>query len=211
MNKFKRKIAENLRHPKGTFGLLIGAFMNHFNKGIIQHTIQSIPLRDNYECIVEVGIGSGKAIQILAEKFPGTSIIGIDISKIMLKSAENRNRKLIQKGLLKLQLSSIENLKLESQSVDCLFSINTLYFWNDPDKVCKEISRVLKEDACFILSFNPENEMNKNAYPDDIFSFYSLEDGKEMLKKNSFKIASIQSIKDRYEKYVCIVATKARS
>ena len=181
--------------------------MNHFNKGIIDATLNAFPVNRKLEYIVEVGIGSGKAIQLLAKKYPKAKIIGVDYSKTMLESTKRRNRKLIKSNRLKLQLSSIDTMEIESNSVDLLFTINTLYFWSDPDAVCREIMRVLKENASFILSFNPGEEMNKEAYPSDIFTFYSVEEVKAILERNKFKIESIESVSDRYEKYVCIVSS----
>lgn len=210
MNRFKRKVAENLKHPKGCFGRFIGRFMNHFNKGIIQHSIDSIP-SEKSDVIVEVGLGSGKALAMLAKKYPESQLYGVDVSKTMLKSAGKRNKNLLRSGRLKLELNSIEKMSIESESVDSLFTINTIYFWNNSDKACQEVYRVLKKGSYFIVSFNPEDVMSKNNYPNDLFNFYSREDVEELLHRNNFKPVSVKEFKDRYENYICIVSQKMES
>ena len=204
---FKRKVAENLRQPKGLFGWLMGSFMNHFNKGIIQFTIDAIPEKDVFS-ILEAGIGSGKALELCTKRFPDAIIYGIDISKSMLQKAKIRNRKSIRKGNMKLYHRDISDLPIDDKSVDVVYTINTLYFWNDPDLVFKEIHRVLKNEGHFILSFNPKEEMNKALYPKDLFTLYSAEEVKHMAQTNKFDVISSHEIRDRYENYVCMILKK---
>jgi ubiquinone/menaquinone biosynthesis C-methylase UbiE len=208
MRKYvKRKVAKNLRHPKGIFGWFIGSLMNHFNKGIIQFTVDAIP-KKNVFCIVEAGIGSGKALELCAKRFPEVILYGVDISKSMLLKAKIRNRKSIRKGNMIVYHSDISKLPLVDQSVDVLYTINTLYFWNDPDLVFKEIRRVLKNEGQFILSFNPKEEMNKDLYPKDLFTLYSTEEVSYLARNNTFDVISSHKIRDRFENYVCMILQK---
>jgi ubiquinone/menaquinone biosynthesis C-methylase UbiE len=207
LKNLKRKIAENLRQPRGYFGWMIGIFMNHFNKGIIRLTIDSIPNAPS-DVIVEVGIGSGKALSILAKRFPNAKLFGIDISDRMIKSARKRNKNVVQSKRLTLELNSIEKMSLASESVDTLYTINTIYFWNDPEKVIIEVYRVLKVGGFFIISFNPGEEMNRKGYPMDLFTFYSKDDVLNVLERNNFRCSSEEIFKDRYENYICLVMEK---
>lgn len=204
---FERKIAENLRQPKGIFGWFIGSLMNHFNKGIIQFTVDAIPKKDVF-CIVEAGIGSGKALELCAKRFPEAILHGVDISKSMLLKAKIRNRKSLRKGNMKLHHAGISDIPLDDQSVDVLFTINTLYFWNDPDLVFKEVHRVLKNEGQFILSFNPKEEMKKGLYPKDLFTLYGSDEVKDLARTNNFEMISSHEVRDRYENYVCLVLQK---
>lgn len=207
MGNLKRKLAENLRQPNGWFGMLVGSFMNYFNNGIICLSIDSIP-SDKSEVIVEVGIGSGKGLQLCHKRFPNSILYGIDISETMLSSSEKRNRDAIDKGKIKLLLNSIEDIEIADNSVDTLYTINTLYFWDNPNKACIEVRRVLSFNGCFILSFNPKDEMNNDLYAGDIFTFYSIEDVVNMLERNGFEIVSTELLDDRKEKYACVIARK---
>ena len=204
----KRKVAENLRHPKGLFGLLLATLMNVFNRTIIRESIEQIP-EESCHRIIEVGIGSGKGLKLLSHRFPQSEIIGVDISETMLKRASKRNNASIKAGKMKLQLNPIEQMEVESGSVDTLLTINTLYFWNDPSKVCQEIYRVLKPMGYFIVSFNPGESMNKEAYPSDIFSFYSVDEVHQLLTDSNFSISSTKMIADSIENYACVVAQKS--
>ncbi len=205
--RLKRKVAENLRHPRGFFGKLIGRFMNHFNKGIIQFTVESIP-EIEIESIAEIGIGSGMALKLCAKRFPTAMIYGFDISKTMLSVARRENMKSITNSKLKIDQASISKMPLENESLDVLYTINTLYFWEDPDQVFKEVYRVLRNNGHFIVSFNPKEEMNSFAYPNDLFQFYTADQVGELALRNEFKLISSQVYQDRYEKYICLIVKK---
>ena len=207
MNIIKRKLAENLRHPKGLFGWFIGQLMNHFNDGIIKQTVDLIP-EENDQCIVEIGIGSGKALQLANKKFPDARLYGFDISTKMLKSAESRNKNAIKSGKLKLHLNPIENIPLSSESVDTLYTINTIYFWNNLDDSCQEVNRVLKKGGYFIISFNPKENIKKDLYPDDLFCFVSSDEVIKLVERNGFEVILFKPFNDRYEKYASLLAKK---
>jgi ubiquinone/menaquinone biosynthesis C-methylase UbiE len=204
----KRKIAENLRHPKGFYGHFVSMLMNYFNHGIIRMSVDEIPEDRPVQTIVEVGIGSGKGLQLIAKRFPLASLIGIDISKSMLAKAAKRNKQLIKKLKLNLKLNAIDQMDLDAESVDCLLTINTIYFWDDPDRVCKEVYRVLKPSSSFILSFNPGETMDRAMYPEDLFSLYSQKEVEALLERNAFQVISVKILDDRLEKYCCISAIK---
>lgn len=210
MNRFKRLLAENLRQPKGVFGWMVGRFMNHFNDGIIQQTIQLIPEIKN-QSIVEVGVGSGKALQLAERKFGDAMFYGLDISTRMMKSAKSRNRRAIDSGKMELHQCPIDNVPVNSASVDTLYTINTIYFWDDLDEGCREVNRVLKKGGHFIISFNPKENMKKEMYPSDLFHFVSSDEVINLVERNGFEKISLHHFDDRYEKYASIVAKKVIS
>ncbi len=160
------------------------------------------------QCIVEVGIGSGKALQLTSQKYPDAMLYGLDISTKMIASAGRRNMRLIKISKLKLHLTSIDSIPLANDSVDTLFTINTIYFWKDLDEACREVHRVLKKGGRFIISFNPKENMKEDVYPDDLFRFVTVDDVNKLVERNGFEKFSLQLLNDRYEKYASLVAIK---
>jgi ubiquinone/menaquinone biosynthesis C-methylase UbiE len=205
---FNRLVSKNLRKPTGLAGIVMGWLMNRFNNGIINMSLNAVP-KENNNRIVEVGIGNGKALHELAKRFPYAQLYGVDISTTMLKRAKQRNKKLIAQRRLFLQLNSIEKMDIDPDSVDTLLTVNTIYFWKNPDLALEEIRRILKKGGCFILSFNPKEEMQKRIYPPDIFTLYSLRQVKDLLEKHQFSLIKTMELSDHLEKYVCVVAEKA--
>ena len=205
--RMKRRLAENLRQPKGVFGWLVGHLMNHFNRAIIKLTVDSIPSNKS-SVILELGIGSGKAIQLVLQRFPKAKIYGLDISETMLSSAKKRNAKSVRQGRVQLKMNTISKMDLPDNSIDTLYTINTIYFWKDPEEAMIEVYRVLKNGAFFILSFNAKEDMSRENYPEDLFTFYSVDEVIKLGKRNQFNLISNKILKDRYENYACLVFEK---
>ena len=99
-------------------------------------TLETYGPRDGDAKIVEIGCGKGA----LSKTHPG--YIGIDISHPALKSQVQSNRAI---------QGDAENLPLQDDSVDFLFSFATLEHVPNPDKAIKEIERVMKPSAVALI------------------------------------------------------------
>jgi ubiquinone/menaquinone biosynthesis C-methylase UbiE len=100
--------------------------------------------------IVDLGCGTGRFSFLLEQFFP-EEITGIDISKEMIKIAEQLAR---EKGSrAKFIQGDIEDLSgMASNSVDFVFSSTVLHYIKDLHGIMQEIYRILKSSSCCILS-----------------------------------------------------------
>ncbi|QBD76242.1 class I SAM-dependent methyltransferase [Ktedonosporobacter rubrisoli] len=129
--------------PKGIPGRLIGELM------VRQHKIEthwSVSLADvqSTDCVLELGFGAGKAIELLAARARQGQVYGLDISPTMVKRASERNSRAIRAGRVILRQGDIAQLPFADCQFDTIVSIHTFYFWSDPQAVFTEILRVLK-------------------------------------------------------------------
>lgn len=110
---------------------------------------------DRNDHILEIGVGPGVAIQLLAEIVIDGHITGIDISPVMIDHASTRNSPAIQDGRVDLRLASVEKLPFEDASFDKIFAINTLHHWENPEDGLKEAYRALKPDGKLFIVEQP--------------------------------------------------------
>lgn len=113
-----------------------------------RHAIDMLGIR-NGDRVVDVATGSGLIIPWIAEKGPG-EIIGIDISKKMLKEAEKRARKAGVKNLTLIR-GDVESLPFKDESVErviCTFSLTTI---PDYEKAIDEMLRIMKTDGKAVI------------------------------------------------------------
>lgn len=101
-----------------------------------------------------VDLGSGKGIDVLrlAEEVGETGFAyGIDVSEGMLKKAERNANKL---GIENVQFikSELEDLKLDSKTVNLVISNCTINHASDKYKAWSEIERILKNSGRFVVS-----------------------------------------------------------
>ena len=53
------------------------------------------------------------------------------------------------------------NLPLEEESFDKVFSVNTIYFWEDPSHMLSELARVLRPEGRLVLGLGLKSYMMK--------------------------------------------------
>jgi ubiquinone/menaquinone biosynthesis C-methylase UbiE len=133
--------------------MYIGEKMVKQHKPETLWTIQLLDLKQD-EAVLELGCGAGYAIKLLLEQPAVALAMGIDLSKSVLRSAAIRNRKELRKGRLKLAKSDVSRLMFLDRSFSKVFSIHSVYFWEDTQKSINEIYRVLKPDGTVILTLS---------------------------------------------------------
>ena len=102
-----------------------------------------VPERAN---VLDLGCGTGRLLNRLAEQFPQLRGIGFDLSEEMLRQARDRNRH--RPRLLYFQ-GNAEALPFEDQQFDAVFSTISFLHYPHPDTVLAEVSRVLKPGGHF--------------------------------------------------------------
>jgi len=84
-------------------------------------------------------------------------------------------------------------VKKEDNSIDIIFTVNTLYFWKNPKEYLQEIFRVLKSKGQFVLGFIPKSTMEKIPFAKYGFELYDNENVQNLLEAVGFRIDSILS------------------
>lgn len=200
-------ISRQLRRPAGLYGYFVGRLMSLGNKEFYETAFQYI--EDNKaESLLEIGFGNGSHFPKLFRLLPLVKITGIDISTVMLKTATRSNSSYIKSGRLDLQIADIKNIPLNDNHFDIVLTINTIYFWDDPHKSIEELYRVLKPNGILLLGMNSKQELIKNRYRDDIFTFWETEDVKMLLEKYGFRNLKHHYKKLKIEDCECFIATK---
>ena len=68
----------------------------------------------------------------------------------MLKNASQKNKQIIKEGKLKLFLEDICKTSFEENTFDKIYTVNTIYFWNELEKSFSEIKRILRQNGIFL-------------------------------------------------------------
>jgi len=139
--------------PTGVIGSYIGEKMVRQHQPETNWTIELLKLKKE-EMILELGCGAGYAIKMLLENHSLKYITGLDISETVLKSARLRNRHEINKGRAKLVQGNVKQLPFENHQFSRVFSIQSIYFWDQMDETLSEIYRVLKNDGKMVLTLS---------------------------------------------------------
>jgi 2-polyprenyl-3-methyl-5-hydroxy-6-metoxy-1,4-benzoquinol methylase len=104
------------------------------------------------DIVLDLGCGTGLDLLLAAEKV-GTngSVIGIDMNEDMLKKAKENIDKSEFKNI-ELRKGMIENLPIESESVDWVISNCVINLSSEKEKAFTEIARVLKPNGQMLVA-----------------------------------------------------------
>jgi len=127
LKKMKELVDFQYQSPKGVLGLYFG------EKMVLQHrpeTIWTLNLLklNKEEKILELGCGAGFAMKLLLKQPNVQQVVGLDLSKSILRSAKVRNIRAISKGKAELVLGNVSNIPLDNALFTKVFSIHSIYF-----------------------------------------------------------------------------------
>ncbi|MDF2551263.1 MAG: SAM-dependent methyltransferase [Chryseobacterium sp.] len=185
MEKDQLKIlAQNLANPQGEKGIEIGEMMNATNIGMTLESIKMLLLEDN-ENILEIGHGNAGHLKNILKKAKNLKYTGIDISETMHNEAEKLNKDFNDQA--DFVLYEGEKLPFEDQFFDKIFTVNTVYFWEQPVEYLNEVYRVLKDNGTFVLTFSQRDFMEKLPFTKYNFKLYNNDEMEELISESHFK------------------------
>lgn len=188
MNEEEAKaLAKQLRQPEGEMGIMVGQRMNEGNQYMNLHTIEKLDPQEG-ENLLEIGMGNGFFVKEIVSKHPSIKYTGCDFSKLMVEESIKNNQELVTTGRVFFIHTTAESLDFEKDHFDKIFTINTLYFWEDPSKVLAELRRVLKPNGTLFITIRPKNYMQHFGFTKYGFQMYSSEEAKQLLNTCGFKV-----------------------
>lgn len=197
---FKKYWARQFGFPTGFGGKIATFIMNRLNGKSYEAAISKAPKSGK---ILDIGFGNGYLIKKLAKKTAAT-IHGIDISIDMLSAATKRNKRAVKSGKVVLTKGSVDNIPIDTQ-FDFIYTVNTVYFWEDLMAGLIAIKDKLKDGGTFINVLYTNEFLNKISHTQYGYAKYET---KELIKatvKAGFNAKMIQIEKG---KSYYILATK---
>jgi len=201
--------SKQARKPTGIFGRF---FMSRvFEKGNVELNdlmYESLSIQRN-DHILEIGFGTGKLIKKIAARLDNGIVEGIDFSDSMVAIAQKKNRTHIKNGKVMIHLGDFDEHPFEANAFDTIFSVNTIYFWKNPEITISKICRILKPGGKVLIGFHEKSEMQNWPLNKDVFQYYSTHDVTQLLSVHgSLNTIDCISRKGNQGTCYCAVGTK---
>jgi len=184
-----KAIAGQLRHPQGEAGREMAIRMAENNAGMIRSCIDQLPLQPG-DKVLEIGPGGGAHLPYLREKTGALHYTGADISETMIHMATEANKALIGKGLASFSQLTIQDgyagLPFADNSFDSIFTVNTIYFWDNAAAQALELYRVLKPGGIFLTCFATEAFMQGLPFTQYNFNLYTPGKARTLFEEAGF-------------------------
>lgn len=161
------------------------------------------------EHMLDIGCGGGANVLRLLERSKDGKAYGIDYSPLSIELSHETCARQIEEGQAFIEQADVCNLPFENNWFDIVTAFETVYFWPDMNKALKEILRVMKPEAVFLIC-NEANgstlEMREQAKAIDGMTMYTADDLERLLLECGF---SIDSTHDTGEKgWISVLARK---
>jgi ubiquinone/menaquinone biosynthesis C-methylase UbiE len=151
INRVKEFIDSQYSNPRGLIGTYFGEKMVRQHKPETLWTLELLEIGER-ESVLELGCGAGYAMKLILDQTITVQVVGLDLSPTLIRSAAIRNKKGIAEGRAELIQGNVTTLPLQNEHFDKVFSIHTIYFWDNIAETLSEIYRVLKPGGFFVLT-----------------------------------------------------------
>lgn len=185
-----QSIAAQLRQPHGEFAPKIAAMMNTGNRYMNLHAIEAVrPSPGDH--ILEIGMGNGYFVKDILSIDPTIRYTGCDFSEAMVQESKNANEAAVASGRAQFIFASADQLPFSPAAFDKVFSVNTVYFWDNKKAVLAELHRVLKPGGILSLAIRPKKLMQHYPFVKYGFDLFSKEELVALLNENHFRVTDI--------------------
>lgn len=190
-----RDIATQLARPHGEKGLEMAEMMYHSNLSMIRQSIHHLQLADAQH-ILELGHANAAHLTELLATKSALQYMGLEISALMQQRAIVNNPLAIQMQQAVFNCYDGTHIPAPAQYFDRIFSVNTVYFWQQPQQLMDELYRVLKIHGRLNLTFAQKTFMQSLPFTRFEFQLYTLDEVLSLSQASQFQPVAIHQGED---------------
>lgn len=190
---FIKYIGEQFANPKGFGGKFSTFLMNRMNQAQYKSVEKCFP-NTTVNTVLDIGYGNGYLLYRFASKHSAV-LYGVDISNDMLVLATKRNEPFIKSKKMFLRLGDVMRLPYNNDFFDFCYTVNTVYFWENPLAGFGEIRRVLNQGGTFANVFYSKKWLDKLQYTKYDFIKYAPSELAAIAEQAGFLNVQIHEIK----------------
>ncbi|RQP17340.1 MAG: class I SAM-dependent methyltransferase [Parapedobacter sp.] len=187
-----RAIAAQLAKPEGEAGIKTAAHMNVSNADMTRYAVDLLKCKDG-DGVLEIGPGNGRFAEYVLSKGHNIYYTGLDISETMVSTAREINSDYIAGGRVAFEWTDGTHYPFPDAKFNKIFTVNTLYFWENPAIQLAEIRRILEPGGTFCLAIATKAFMEQLPFTAYGFTLYTFEEVQDLLVKNGFSLLDATS------------------
>lgn len=168
-------------------------------------TLATMELRGG-ERVLELGCGGGELLGMIADRISTGKVIGIDWSPLAIRFCNHQLRHFVRQGKLDLICQDAAQIPLPDSSIDCICTVNTVYFWDKPEAVFAECARLLKRGGRIVLCNADLSELSTEDYPPEYFRNHAVEEVTHRLKSLGFTEPVVHCDQDDHAEFYTLNA-----
>ncbi|MGA2111827.1 MAG: methyltransferase domain-containing protein [Anaerolineales bacterium] len=203
-----RFLARELAHPSAILGpTILAPLWNRRNAALNDTAFEALAVSPE-DHVLEIGFGGGYLLGRLGSRAPRGLVAGVDASPSMVAYVSRREKRRIAEGQLVLRCASAEALPFADDSFSKLCSVNSLFYWQNPDQALAELRRVAAPDARLVLCFTDRNSLARKSFSRHGLGLYTKADIQLMLERAAWRVVAAQACEDRHRQFWCLTALR---
>ncbi len=188
-------LANQLSCPSGTSGIEVGNKMHQTNISMTMKALEAAQTLDNHT-VLELGHGNAAHLEQILATAQGVTYHGLDVSETMYEQAQKLNQEFVEAQRAKFSLYDGTNIPYDVATFDKIITVNTIYFWQQPAQLVRELYRVLKPQGSLSIAFAQKSSMESLPFTKYEFALYDTDTVIQLLEKEMFRIVNVV---DQYE------------
>jgi SAM-dependent methyltransferase len=205
---FSSYFSKQAKNPSGLFGRFVMSVFFDIGNAKLNNFVYEILSIEKDEKLLEIGSGTGKLTKKILKEIDKGFVESVDFSEAMVSVSRRRNKSYINKGKANIKKGDFNEIPFKDNAFNKVFTVNTIYFLEDPYIMIKKIYKILKPEGRLVIGFEQNNYMKDNRLDNEVFNYYSPEDIEKMLKGSGFNNIVTESIVNRSTVLYCMAATK---
>lgn len=199
-----RRFFQNARRPEGAGGKMMLSMMNVVHNKNALWGLSHIEMSPKAE-VLDIGCGGGKNIANLLRISSDSKVYGVDYSPDSVSRSKRTNKAAILQGRAEITHGNVSSLPFGDGRFDVVTAFETIYFWPDLLRDFKEVRRVMKEGATFLIcneASRPEGSEKWTRMID--MTIYTKGDLSKTLREAGFRDISCHEHENG--KWLCMTA-----
>ncbi|MDY5112290.1 MAG: class I SAM-dependent methyltransferase [Bilifractor sp.] len=139
----------NPAKPSGKAGAQMLHRMNESHDAVTNWGLDFLTLQSR-DVVMDIGCGGGATLHRLSVRGAGY-VVGVDYSAVSVHQSLELNQEDVSDGKMCVLQASVEELPFDDEFFDVITTVESFYFWPDPQESLKEVRRVLKQGGHFML------------------------------------------------------------
>lgn len=151
--------------------------------------------------ILDTGCGFGGTDIALAQKFPDSEVVGIDLSDPLLQKAKLLAQSTNLGGRIRFENADVQQIPYGDKSFDVVLNLNMVHLVKNPVKMLNEIERVLVPNGLLFIADLRRSWVG--LIEKEIKSALTLEEARNLFSQSSLRkgIFSTSLVWWRFEAY----------
>jgi SAM-dependent methyltransferase len=158
--------------------------------------------------VLEVGVGGGVGLGLLLPRLPKGRLIGTELSDVLLQSARRKFATAIRAGRLDLVHAAVDQLPCLNGSINAVLTVNTIYFWREPERGLAELYRVLRPGGQLLIALRPVSALRRYKYTEHGLTLYEPEQIESLLERAGFTDTRLVEYQDDRLGYYCAMTRR---